>query len=86
MRYERDDRVAPVEKRAPDEHCARECDSFLPIVSSCRRDEVYPEWMVLARHYYDFFDRALSINRFVAARLHAILLWFVMLVSLHDAS
>ena len=52
----------------------------------CRRDEVYPEWMVLARHYYDFFDRALSINRFVAARLHAILLRFVMLVSLHDAS
>jgi hypothetical protein len=55
MSDERTRRVAPVEKRTPNEHCARECDSFLPIASSSRRDEVYPEWMVLvARHYYDF--------------------------------
>ena len=49
---ERDDRVASFEKRASDEHCAGDC--IRPIASSCRRDEVYPEWMVLARHYYDF--------------------------------
>ncbi len=54
MSDERTRRVAPVEKRTPNEHCARECDSFLPIVSSCRRDEVYPEWMVLARHVMSF--------------------------------
>jgi hypothetical protein len=71
MSDERTRRVAPVEKRTPNEHCARECDSFLPIVSSCRRDEVYPEWMVLARHVMSFLtarcqfiDRAARWMRF----------------------
>ena len=73
MSDERTRRVAPVEKRTPNEHCARECDSFLPIVSSCRRDEVYSEWMgLVARHYYDFLTRRCQ---FIDVRLDGCGFW-----------
>ena len=46
---------------APEEYVC-ECRTR-PIASSCRRDEVYPEWMVLVARHFMIFRPRLAVYR-----------------------